>query len=464
MPIRNTFPTGFAVAFLVLLNVVTYANALQNKFVQDDFIVIANNNLIKSLENFPIIFSKKYINLPKNFHPDRATGSGELTYRPLVTASYFIDYYLWALNPLGFHFINILLHILNVLLLFYLAFLLFQNKRLAFFSAALFSVHPINAETVNVINFREDLLAFFFFCSSFVFYVKWRRFCGFKSLYCLLLSLACFALALFSKESSVMLPVILLLYDYFFMEGLDLKACLAKAFPLYGAHILILVLYAVIYSSMMTGLNHYVMPYRGGNFWSNAWICLDVIGTYLRWLFWPVDIHVALTVPGNMPTHGPYFNSSTLFSLAAIVLCLGAAFVSQKRFKALSFSILWFFVTLVPVTNIIPLPTMIASHFLYIPIAGFSFSFSLFLQRISTFQFHIVSRVIFKKSIRIFAAVFLGLCALITIFRNPTWRDNEKLWWECVRIYPHNTMALNNYAQELYNIDQSRARGRLSVT
>ena len=78
---------------LAVISVIVFCNTLDNTFVYDDSVTIVNNNLIKSWKNFHTIFSFNYFIL-----------SGELSYRPLVTLSYFIDYSLWGANPGGFMF------------------------------------------------------------------------------------------------------------------------------------------------------------------------------------------------------------------------------------------------------------------------------------------------------------------------------------------------------------------------
>src|SRR3989338_10533412 len=84
---------------LFTITFITYANSLQNGFVYDDVFTITDNYFIRDWGNFPAFFTDDYFKY-----------SGEVTYRPVVTFSYFIDYSLWHLNPTGFHLTNILLH------------------------------------------------------------------------------------------------------------------------------------------------------------------------------------------------------------------------------------------------------------------------------------------------------------------------------------------------------------------
>src|SRR3972149_1946991 len=80
---------------IVCLSQFVYLNSLSNQFVYDDEFTIVTNYFIKTWNNFPLLFNSDYFKL-----------SGELSYRPVVTLSYFIDYTLWKLNPFGFHLPN----------------------------------------------------------------------------------------------------------------------------------------------------------------------------------------------------------------------------------------------------------------------------------------------------------------------------------------------------------------------
>ena len=84
-PIRLN--TRLALISIIIITGLTYANSLNNKFVGDDFIVLEDNNFIKAWKNFSGIFNRKYLNTGKGH-----IASGEISYRPVVTISYFIDY------------------------------------------------------------------------------------------------------------------------------------------------------------------------------------------------------------------------------------------------------------------------------------------------------------------------------------------------------------------------------------
>lgn len=105
---RTSFHLIIPIFIIVCLSQFVYLNALSNQFVYDDEFIITNNSFIKTWDNFPKLFNREYFE-----------HSGELSYRPVVTATYFIDYALWRLAPAGYHFTNNCLHSLNAVLLFF---------------------------------------------------------------------------------------------------------------------------------------------------------------------------------------------------------------------------------------------------------------------------------------------------------------------------------------------------------
>ena len=158
--INKIVNTKYVIILLVVITALAYANSLKNDFVWDDYLVIVDNNFVKTWNNFPAVFNKTYLTSSDSLKSPNLTGSGETTYRPAVTISYFIDYHFWKLNPFGYHLSNLLLHLTNVILLYLCVYLLLNNRYIAVLAALFFAIHPVNAEAVNVVSFREDLLMF----------------------------------------------------------------------------------------------------------------------------------------------------------------------------------------------------------------------------------------------------------------------------------------------------------------
>ncbi len=148
------------VAWLMLACLAVYANTFSNDFVWDDVFLISGNPLIKDLGNIPLFFTPHYW---RDLHP---LPNFQDQYRPLRTVTLAVDYFFWKDNPAGFHLTNLLLHMMNVILVFFLTAALAADCGLeqgeksaglrswtgpAFLTALLFAVHPVHTESVTYI-------------------------------------------------------------------------------------------------------------------------------------------------------------------------------------------------------------------------------------------------------------------------------------------------------------------------
>jgi len=162
---------------LALVVIVVFSPMLSNDFVWDDEMNITENNFVHSWDHLPQLFSREYLTQPTDipYIQQRPIGAGEITYRPIATLTYFIDYHFWQLNAFGYHLHYLILHLINVILVFCLIQMLVKNEWAALMGALLFAIHPVQSEAVMIISFREDLLACLFFILALIFYVQPKR-------------------------------------------------------------------------------------------------------------------------------------------------------------------------------------------------------------------------------------------------------------------------------------------------
>ena len=187
---------------LILLTVFVYWNSLGNDFVFDDQVLTENPNLLK-------------------IHTlSDAAGVG-LGWRPLLFFTYGLNYYWSGLNPYNYHAVNLLLHIINVVLVYFIirevVRVLDENERdsawAAFAGAAIFSVHPLLSSAVSYVVGRSSVLCAVFYFLAVLFFLKSLD-AGMKRRPCLCavyagLTLASGLLAWQSKQEAMTLPVFL---------------------------------------------------------------------------------------------------------------------------------------------------------------------------------------------------------------------------------------------------------------
>lgn len=415
-----------------------YANSLANKFVWDDALTIVNNDFIKSWKNLPLFFSKSYLVL-----------SCEQTYRPVVTFSYLLDYSIFGLNPFGYHLSSILLHIFNAILLFFFINLITVNKKLALLASLLFALHPVNTEAVNVISFREDLLAYFFYLSSIILYIKLNTCSIAKRKYLYISSLILFLLALLSKEMSITLPIVLILYDYFFVFQKKISEIFNNFKSRYLSFIFITLIYIWIEFFWMKNTSVSKVMYPGGNFYTNMLTMSLVFVHYIYLVFFPIFTHLILH--GNSFIQHSFFIPKVFFSISFIIFCFLIAYKIKNVSKVMSFSIFWFFITLLPVSNIIPINNFIANRYLYLPITGFCLFMATFLLELPNFRIFLLSKSSLLRISRNMIIILLLFYCVFTAIRNFSYRNSIYLWSEMVDIYPDSFEAHSLLAYGLLN-------------
>ncbi len=434
-------------SFPFFLAILVYINCLNHSFVYDDESTIVHNYFIRHWSNLSDLFTSKYFTL-----------SGELTYRPVVTLSYFIDYFFWHLNPLGYHLTNILLHAVNSILFFILVFFLFKKRTIALISSLFFSSYPLFSEAVNAIGFREDLLAFMFLILAFIFYLKASQQ---RDILCYSLSLTSYFFSIFSKEMAITLPVLIVFYDLvikerpahgknpslspfpegetfpFFKERFRwLTHLKSSALHYYMGYFLIAVFYILSRFCLLRDPLESQIPYPQDSLFVNFLTMVHVLASYVKLLFLPFHLNADYVVPTSVSPAKTSFWLSVLFLIAIGIL----SFRLRQRSRIVFFGILWLFVTLIPVMNIIPLGNLMAERYLYIPGAGFSMIVAHFLMHEET-RFGMSHKIALTFPIVFF--ILMGN-AYLTLKRNNDWKDGLWLWSKTAITSPDSFRAHNN--------------------
>ncbi|MFN3533214.1 MAG: tetratricopeptide repeat protein, partial [Candidatus Brocadia sp.] len=352
------------------LPVLVYLNSLGNTFVYDDYVTITNNHFIREWRYLSAFFNQKYFVI-----------SGELTYRPIVTLSYFLDYVLWQLRPWGYHLTNIIIHTLNVYLVYCMTYLLFYNRQCAFISSIIFSIHPIFTEAVNAVSYREDLLSATFLLAAFILFLKSYISTNRKNfIICYAFSLIAYLFALLSKEMAITLPFLFLAYDLIFQKGISLnthntiggakkpfRKIIMPYVIRYAGYIVISAFYLYLRFSLFHNPGESI-EYPGNSILANGIMMTRVIGYYFKLLFIPVPLNADYVVPLTYSPADPAFLVSVITLILVVILSIKLCRLS----RVWTFSILWFFITLLPVLNIVPILNIMAERYLYIPGIGFT--------------------------------------------------------------------------------------------
>lgn len=422
----------FSILFIIAVSLTVYANTLSNGFVYDDKTTVVENTLIKDPNNIPKLFNRW-----SYFH-----SSGENSYRPVVTLTYFIDYAIFDLNPWGFHLTNILLHTINSALLY--IFLLQINRSFAapsnpifpLIGSILFAAHPVLTEAVNAISFREDLLAFLFYMATLNIYLLTRSklYCGKKNSL-MPVSYALYSLAILSKEMAITLPLIILCFEWLCKDG-KYRSALNRdntGFIIIAALYLVLRFY--LFANPYIGHEDIVSWDISARLLTAPWL----LASYIKLILIPVSLSADYPItPVNS-----FLSSAFILSVFSLIFIIVTAFMLRKARREITFGALFFITTLIPVYNLIPIFHQFAERYLYLPLAGFaviSMSLASLLSQRTKYAF-----------------ILFFICTVFYSFgavnRNREWADSYSLWRDTVKKKPYSIVAHNNLGCTYFDME-----------
>ena len=424
------------ILLLACVSAVIYANSLSNGFVYDDLGTIVENVHLKRFDNYlSSFYNSSYFKI----------SGGEASYRPVATLSYYLLYAVFGLNPFGYHLTSVILHMLNVVLVYLMAHVILEHKRPAAIAGLLFACHPVNTEAVNSISYNEDLITAFFFFLALLLYMKLKTSAPRRNVFFFFLTLLFFLLGLLSKEMAITLPVIAVVYDLTlrkpFSQNLSLK------------WVLQVVKERLIYYLGFMGISLFYLWLRFFAIYNLEEVETQIWGRLVdRILYLPVIFfkYIKLSLfPLNLnadyvfayPTR--FFDLLPLIALIIVAAVVIFSFFMFKTSRATSFGIWWFFLTLFPVFNLIQIYNPFAERYLYIPLFGFCVVLSIFLE-------YGLNRLSFTRSLLIKIAIVVCLVvfwAIITVDRNRDWKNGYSLWTQTLEVEPNSVRAHGNLAR-----------------
>jgi len=370
------------ISLIIIVIFTLYHPMLNNYFFEDDF----GNILIVGRSNF--IFS---------FSPRSSLWSYE--YRPLKSLIWQLGYFLFGKNPAGYYLLNIIIHIINSILLFYLYNRFINNTFISFLSAVLFSVFKVHAEATYWISAANISFAAIFYLScllSFINFLKYRQ----KLYY--VLALVCFFIGLFIHENAVSLIAVLFFYEFLLRrrDGYSLRQAVK-----YLPFLLILCIYLILH--WLTYISSFQPSYSCAIGIQTLKNYLLMTRSFLCSLFWP-DINTANLIS----TKGNFFIFGTAVISALLLLII---YGSGK----LKFAALWFLLSYFPFA-VIKGGFAFESRWTYLIASAFIFLISMPL-----FQLYKFSNLINFKLLRLMVIIiFIYLISLNYIFT----RSEEKKW------------------------------------
>ncbi|MBI1824761.1 MAG: tetratricopeptide repeat protein [Planctomycetes bacterium] len=421
---------------LILATLACYANALRTPFMLDDPISTIDDARIQS----------PWRSIAQNFQPPETTITG----RPVVALTFAINYLVGGRDPLGYHIINILLHIACALLVAAIAewalssaavpeYLHARCTGLAYVLTLVFATHPVQTESITYIVQRTELMWSLFFLVTL--YCCIRAWDNRSGLWTVAAGVACW-LGAGCKENMVVAPVLVLLYDWAFVS-LRLRKSLREH---WRQHTVVfsgwlplawIVLHGARHSTAGWGLSVSSMDYLRTQ--------MGVILGYVRLVIWPTHLVAArfLTPVGSWVQCWPQ-------ALAVMGMAVGSLLLFLRR-PAAGFLALWTLIILAPTSSVVPIVSeMAADRRMYMPMIGVIWypiwgAYRLFLDpKVKPFT---LVWIRYAESGLVLATV-LALGSL-SYCRNRDYRSERTLWADIAAKQPESVAAVFGYAKAL---------------
>ena len=421
-----------AIGLLLALVIVCLFPTLQNDWVNwDDPAYVLNNSLVKDLSSAGIY---------NMFSAPEQVG----LYHPFTLVSLAIDYHFWGENAFGFHLTNIIIHLLNVALVFALLKHLKASQLVAFLGALLFGMHPMHVESVAWISARKDVLYTLFFLISLIVYLRYLNREAKMKYFLYFLALFSFTLSLLSKSLSFTLPLILFLIDYLMKRKFDLRLVLEKI------PFVILAIFALYMAKQGQESSDSIV--EGVGFDKSVFMAsYNVVGYGIKSI---VPVHLSAFHPMQIASG---FDLSALFyiSIVPVLALIYFLYRWSKSSPILFFGITFYLISLAPVSQLIPFGKAISSErYTYVPYIGLVFLIAVGIEKILTK--YSKSRV---AILALFGSWFLFL-GVQTNLQSRVWKNSEVLWSSVIERYPDSEWAY--MSRGLERLKQDDLQGAIS--
>jgi Flp pilus assembly protein TadD len=410
----------FGVIVVGLAVLAAYANHFHNSFHFDDAHTIENNAAIQSLRNIPRFFvdATTFSSLPSN-----------QSYRPLVSTLFAIDYKLGRLNPLWFRLSIFALFLALVLLLAFVINRLINNVWIAFGAAALFGLHPANADTVNYIIASAEIISTLGIVGSFAVYFEFpnaRRY---------FLYVLPAAIGILAKPPAAIFPVLLATFLISFPAARSKRWLLEIAVPLVIGTALLLFVQHMTPTSWVAGArdaHNYLI--------TQPYVAL----LYFKTFFFPNDLSADYDLNPFTSTSDPRFWIGIVFVVLLLTMSIFTA--RSGKMRVIGFGLLWFLISLLP-TSLFPLAEVMNDHRTYLPYIG------LVIALAGAVSLLVCSAIAQRgpTQVAIIAVTMFVFCssAFATFQRNKVWKSEETLWRDVAIKSPKNPRGLMNYGNTL---------------
>jgi Tfp pilus assembly protein PilF len=417
----------FLFAPIAIIALFSFSPALKNSFTNwdDNAYVFENPNLSK-----PIPDAIQYF-----FGPHYFIGN----YIPVTMITYALEFHEAGLDPQFFHGVNVFIHLLNVLLVFWLARLLSGRKPLvAAIVALFFAIHPMHVESVAWIAELKDMLYSFFFLAGLITWYKHIE--GKKQspqtnkspLIFFSLTFLFFLLSLLSKPAALIFPFVLLLLDFYAERKFDKWVWIEKL-----PFLIVSIIFGIIAIKAQAAdrLLHDYYPFSQRLFFASH----SLLG-YLVKFFLPINLSIFYPYPQLVDGHLPYLYYATPVIVVALFY---SVYRTLKQTRLIAFGFLFFFINIILVLQLLSVgDAVMADRYTYIPYIGLLFIIAMGFDKLYQSS---MPQLKTYKPVAVTVIIALAVtCSYLTYARCEIWENDDTIATDLLEKFPDDRLALNN--------------------
>lgn len=429
---------------ILIVTAVSYSNVIYGDFQFDDDTFISENQSIKE----PLKLLNKNLIVP--FNPGG---------RPLTILTFAFNYAIGGLKVEGYHFLNIIIHLLMITLVYFfvkrtlliptLKDAFNENARwLALVTAGIFALHPLQTEAVSYIVQRAESLASIFYLLSLYYLIRFSEHSSWRSFGFWILAMIFFILGWGAKEIIVTVPVAFLLYVLFLSDWEKFRKAIIGMIPLMLIGAIIGIKEVKSFGGGYVGFD-----IKGLGQPEYFYTEMRVFLTYLRLIFLPTG----LTLDHDYPIYREIWNLNVMGSIFFWLTIITFSFYTLRienrwkwHFRLMGFGILWFLTVLLPTSSLIPLRDVIFEHRVYLAMLGVIVA--VVVAADMTLCIAALKYGKRKNRIIVILLTVLLLIALsvATYERNKVWQTKFSLWMDAVKKSPLKSRPHNNLGNCYY--------------
>lgn len=433
--IIRTLGTALAISFIL------YGNTIGGNFVYDDQLYNDRQEL-RDIRHIDDVFTEPYIvNSPE---------AG--IYRPLVTFSFVLNYYLFGDSPVSFRIINIILNGVTAFLIFLVTYKLTGNKRLSYLTFLIFSFLPIHTEAVAFIKSRDEIMSLLFVLLSLLLFLDKR----------LVWSSVFFLSAVLSKEIAIVTPAIFL-YIFTAQNGFKLKEVIKKS----AYYIPSLVLFALL---RLNALGSYAFgsnetqfiynPMKFVDFEERISTALKVSYLFVQKLILPVNLSANYYYDTIKIISSPFQSYQSILGIMILAMLVYMTLAKKFRNHIVGIAAIMYLLPYLVVSNLIfASGDIMGERWIYLPSVGFAILLAYPISNLLADKKN--------KNIGYFIMVLLLLFyGTITINRNTVWTSNINLYQNMLKTAPNSVLTRNNLARLYFSngyLDKAKEEAQIAL-